>query len=629
MSSGCGDVLSLEDLKTAKKHQLFEAEVITGLQGGVAGGASIDYATNQVTGQVQKTMPAVLRDVGFTPVSWDFSTGGTLTITDRDKVVYDPVSKTWYSYAGTLPVTVPAGFNPVGNADWTPQTDPNLRNDLLSTSDTLGDALLMTKFPTTGSVARTQHNKNADEINIKDFGAVCDGVTDDSAAIQAAFASGGGTKFIRIKFPANSRVKIGSKILVPSRVQCDFNGAFLLGVQGTIMFETGYFLSGVLTSNISLPLGEGQFLTDIHFKNGFILDAELGFNLYYFTANCLIKNMRSFGANGMLHAKESFYAGFENIHCWSPTVTTARPAFWWDGDIQAQGVRKCYASGGFAVGHRIQGYNDAESFSTCSAEGCTTGIYFTGGTGEGGLQNMEIHNWYLEGNTTAMLFDSAYTYQRINIRNCFFGSNVTHIDGATVMSGSMDETNTVNDTVAAPGNIRLGNLNNGKNGFKVRLQPQWSTTNIFSPTIDTAVKQTGVNVVLERDLTLAHPTTSVPAYRTTERYGLVQRDCIGSAIGPLSTNMVPFCQVTIVGTAVTINTRIVVNPHEMFSFSLTAETAGGPVHVSGTVINGVVLQQSSSQRPVTVSTGTNACYALSFSSVASAVSSCAGAVRIL
>lgn len=130
MSSGCGDVLSLADLQTAKKHQLFEAEVITGKTGGVASGADIDYATNQVTGQVQKTTPAILRDIGFTPVSWNFSTGGTLTVNDRDKAVYDPVSKTWYSYTGTLPVTLPAGFNPVGDADWKPQTDPSLRSDL-------------------------------------------------------------------------------------------------------------------------------------------------------------------------------------------------------------------------------------------------------------------------------------------------------------------------------------------------------------------------------------------------------------------------------------------------------------------------------------------------------------------
>lgn len=140
MSSGCGDVLSLADLQTAKKHQIFEAEVITGKSGGVAGGADIDYATNQVTGQTQKTLPAVLRDAGFSPVSWDFSTGGTLTVNDRDKVVYDPVSQTWYSYASVLPVTVPAGFNPVGNADWKPQMDPGLSST--GGASLVGDVLL-------------------------------------------------------------------------------------------------------------------------------------------------------------------------------------------------------------------------------------------------------------------------------------------------------------------------------------------------------------------------------------------------------------------------------------------------------------------------------------------------------
>lgn len=182
MSSGCGDVLSLADLQTAKKHQIFEAEVITGKSGGVAGGADIDYATNAVTGQTQKTLPAVLRDAGFSPVSWDFSTGGTLTVNDRDKVVYDPVSKTWYSYAGTLPVVVPSGFNPVGNADWKPQTDPDLRSDLASTS---GGGLIGNKQPGTGTVASTVAEQLEQLKTLFDYGGVCDGVTDDSAAVLA------------------------------------------------------------------------------------------------------------------------------------------------------------------------------------------------------------------------------------------------------------------------------------------------------------------------------------------------------------------------------------------------------------------------------------------------------------
>ncbi|EMW4937997.1 phage tail protein [Salmonella enterica subsp. enterica serovar Kentucky] len=142
MSSGCGDILTLNDLQIAKKHQLFEAEVITGKSGGVAGGEDIDYATNQVTLQTQKTLPAVLRDAGFHPVSWDFSTGGILGVNDRDKVVFDPVSKNWYSWLGALPHTVPALTNPVGDANWTPQTDPNLRLELSGSTPANIDSLI-------------------------------------------------------------------------------------------------------------------------------------------------------------------------------------------------------------------------------------------------------------------------------------------------------------------------------------------------------------------------------------------------------------------------------------------------------------------------------------------------------
>lgn len=230
MSSGCGDVLSLADLQTAKKHQIFEAEVITGKQGGVAGGADIDYATNQATEQVQKTMPAVLRDIGFTPVSWDFSTGGTLTVNDRDKVVYDPVSQTWYSYAGTLPVTVPSGFNPVGNADWKPQTDPNLRSDL---EDTNGTPFVHPSNII--AVPQGSLEQNYTYVTPEQFGAVGDGVTEDITAFRNACLSGynvRGKKGARYKLSMTE----GNVITLPTGVDVDLNGATL------IVPNTGYLV---------------------------------------------------------------------------------------------------------------------------------------------------------------------------------------------------------------------------------------------------------------------------------------------------------------------------------------------------------------------------------------------------
>lgn len=139
MSSGCGDVLSLADLQTAKKHQIFEAEVITGKSGGVAGGADIDYATNQVTGQNQKTLPAVLRSLGLAPASFDFTTGGTLTTDDRNKAVLWPSTDggdgDWYYWAGSLPKTIPAASTPstsggVGDGAWLSVGGVILRQDL-------------------------------------------------------------------------------------------------------------------------------------------------------------------------------------------------------------------------------------------------------------------------------------------------------------------------------------------------------------------------------------------------------------------------------------------------------------------------------------------------------------------
>ena len=210
MATGCGDVIKLEDLQTAKKHQLFEAEVITGKQGGVAGGADIDYATNQVTGQTQKTLPAVLRDAGFTPASFDFTTGGTLSATDRDKAVYDPVSKTWYVWQGTLPHVIAAGTNPVGDVNWKPWTDPTLRDDLASTATGKGDALVAVKQPYTGSVGTTQHEVNRRLVNILDFGGNGDGVFDNATALQNAAAAVGAGGVIYFPVLGGTNYKLGT-----------------------------------------------------------------------------------------------------------------------------------------------------------------------------------------------------------------------------------------------------------------------------------------------------------------------------------------------------------------------------------------------------------------------------------
>ena len=202
MSSGCGDVLSLADLQTAKKHQTFEAEVITGKQGGVAGGADIDYATNQVTGQVQKTLPAVLRDAGFRPASFTFATGGTLGVNDADLAVLWPGPSgdgQYYVWHGALPKTIPASSTPattggVSDTAWVPFGDITLRNELAATS---GAGLVgfnsASSYPTgtIGSFVDSAVNYSTPQM----YGVEPNSSVSFGTALDAMFAAGGDIRF--------------------------------------------------------------------------------------------------------------------------------------------------------------------------------------------------------------------------------------------------------------------------------------------------------------------------------------------------------------------------------------------------------------------------------------------------
>lgn len=206
MSSGCGDVLSLADLQTAKKHQIFEAEVITGKSGGVAGGADIDYATNQVTGQTQKTLPAVLKSIGFAVADFNFDSGGTLASGDENKIVLWPLpggDGQYYSWTGAYPKIVPASSSPT--TGWKLIDGSALRIDL---SEFSGASLVGYSYDgSLSTTKRTVADKLDDMVSLWDFH--CDssgdviqpGVSVDSrqylqAAIDYLNANGGGTLHI-------------------------------------------------------------------------------------------------------------------------------------------------------------------------------------------------------------------------------------------------------------------------------------------------------------------------------------------------------------------------------------------------------------------------------------------------
>lgn len=189
---------------------------------------------------------------GWIPVG-TFQAGATLTLPNH--ILKDETDNEYYRWDGSfLPSgkVVPAGSTPassggIGTGKWLSMGDAVLRGELANPA--IGDGLLALKQPFTGSVARTQHDKNAERITPQDFGANGDGVTDDTAVfalIDAAMSDQeidlmGKTYFV-FSIPTGNRYFNGSWQLPAGPARGRWQGAQLTGA-GRIAFGDGALAS--------------------------------------------------------------------------------------------------------------------------------------------------------------------------------------------------------------------------------------------------------------------------------------------------------------------------------------------------------------------------------------------------
>lgn len=94
-----------------------------------------------------------------------FTAGGTVN-TAKD-FVYDSLTKSWYYWSGTFPFTFAASSSPSSNSSWLCAGDSVITSKLASSN--YGTGIVSTILPLAGAISRTQKERNADWVSVKDF----------------------------------------------------------------------------------------------------------------------------------------------------------------------------------------------------------------------------------------------------------------------------------------------------------------------------------------------------------------------------------------------------------------------------------------------------------------------------
>lgn len=307
----------------------------------------------------------------------------------------------------------------------------------------------------TGATARTMQAKEQDVVSVKDFGAVGNGSTDDTAAINAAEvavnAAGGGT----LLFPDGGIYMVNNAGLTKkSGVDWQMAGATIKAMAQTFTAPTGLVNGGSLSN---FRIRDGIFDTSLMVVSGLVATVALELCSNYAIEGCQLTGVQMFGIS---------HDGGSNFTLKNNVITKATAA-----NTQNQGILVSVAAGA-----SLNGLIDGNVLQNTAMD--ISGQYIM-------IANNNISNWKFGAGINTEISASCIFLTIVN--NVCVGGTGTDVNGTdcegienwaplSIIKGNLCYLNS-GDGIAqggeftlCEGNICLNNGQTGGNGITARYQ---------------------------------------------------------------------------------------------------------------------------------------------------------------
>jgi hypothetical protein len=320
-----------------------------------------------------------------------------LAVDNRQQIVY--YNGSWYKYLGELEHVIAgdspendggvwSAANPTGK--WSNIGDAALRSNLGSGEEGVGDALLAVKQPYTGAVARTQHDKNWDSINLLDFvyaTDVVDGFVDYGLGLNRAIAAMSSLGSTSVEHIPRRRINLPAGLLhIKTKVELSF-GPFAMCGEG--IFQTIFAIHPSAASDDDYLFDFSSAGWD---STGRVRISELylsNFSVLGETASWIRKRIFKFYGVGWDFA-------IENVQVWSPPLSSFDMTDVMDGVFNQVRINSGgrFLTASSEVTHQINMLNQYDNcnairYMSCHFENNYSGVSYI----RGGSNNMNRHGF--------------------------------------------------------------------------------------------------------------------------------------------------------------------------------------------------------------------------------------------